>query len=56
MIPYKIQKNLTINLEQHKSKKGEQSVSMMPGIKKAFNLLGDVIVDLSTGNVALKTT
>ena len=37
--------------------KGEQLVSivsMMPGIKKAFNLLGDDIVELSTKNDALK--
>ena len=34
--------------------KGEQLVSMMPDIKKAFNLLGDDIVDLSTENDALK--
>ena len=37
-----------------KAKKGEQLVSMMPAIKKAFNLLGDDIVDLSTENDALK--
>ena len=36
------------------AKKGEQLVSMMPAIKKAFNLLGDDIVDLSTQNDALK--
>ena len=36
------------------AKKGEQSVSMMPAIKKAFDLMGDVIVDLSTENDALK--
>ena len=30
------------------AKKGEQLVSMMPAIKKAFNLLGDDIIDLST--------
>ena len=28
------------------AKKGEQLVSMMPAIKKAFNLLGDDIVEL----------
>ena len=37
-----------------RAKKGEQLVSMMPAIKKAFNLLGDEIVDLSTENDALK--
>ena len=35
-------------------KKGEQLVAMMPAIKKAFNLLGDHIVELSTENDALK--
>ena len=34
--------------------KGEQLVSMMPAIKKTFNLLGDVIIKLSTENDALK--
>ena len=37
-----------------RAKKGKQLVSMMPAIKKAFNLLGDDIVDLSTENDALK--
>ena len=37
-----------------RAKKGEQLVSMLPAIKKAFNLLGDGIVDLSTENDALK--
>ena len=36
------------------AKKGEQLVSMMPTIKKAFNLLGDDIVELSTENDASK--
>ena len=36
------------------AKKGEQLVSMMPAIKKAFNLLGDDIVELHTENEALK--
>ena len=36
------------------AKKGEQLVSMMPAIKKAFNLLGDDMVELSTENDALK--
>ena len=34
--------------------KREQLVSMMPAIEKAFNLLGDDIVDLSTENDAVK--
>ena len=37
------------------AKKGEQLVAMMPAIKKAFNLLGDEIVELSIENDALKT-
>ena len=37
-----------------KAKRGEELVRMMPAIKKAFNLLGDDIVDLSTENDALK--
>ena len=37
-----------------RAKKGERLVAMMPAIKKAFNLLGDDIVDLSTENDALK--
>ena len=36
------------------AKKGEQLVSMMPAIKKAFTLVGDDIVELSTENDALK--
>ena len=36
------------------AKKGEQLVSMMSAIKKAFNLMGDDIVELSTENDALK--
>ena len=34
--------------------KGEQLVSMMPSIKKAFDLMGDGIVDLSTEKETLK--
>ena len=37
------------------AKKGEQLTSTMPAIKKAFNLLGDDIVELSTENDALKS-
>ena len=36
------------------AKKGEQLVCMMPAIRKAFILIGDDIVDLSTENDALK--
>ena len=36
------------------AKKGEQLTSMMPAIKKAFNLLGDDIIELSTENEVLK--
>ena len=36
------------------AKKGEQLVSMMPAIKKSYNLSGDDIVDLSTENDSLR--
>ena len=36
------------------AKKGEQLFSMIPAIKKAFNLMGDDIVELTTENNALK--
>ena len=36
------------------AKEGEQLVSMIPAIKKAFNLMGDDIIELSTENDALK--
>ena len=36
------------------AKKSEQLVSLMPAIKRAFNLMGDDIVELSTENDALK--
>ena len=36
------------------AKKGEQLVSMMPAIKKAFDWTGDDIVDLSTKNDTIK--
>ena len=37
------------------AKKGEQLVSMMPAIKKAFNLLGNDIVELNVENESLKS-
>ena len=36
------------------AKKGEQLVSMMPAIKKAFNLMGVDIVELGVENESLK--
>ena len=36
------------------AKRGKQLVSMIPAIKKAFNLMEDDIVELSTENDALK--
>ena len=36
------------------AKKEEQLVSMMPAIKKAFDLLGDDIVDFSTEKESMK--
>ena len=38
----------------NRAMKGEQLVSMMPAIKKAFNLMGDDIVELHTENETLK--
>ena len=37
------------------AKKGEQLVYMIPAIKKAFNLMGDDIVELSTESDASKS-
>ena len=37
-----------------RAKKGEQLVSMMPAIKKAFIVMGDDIVELYTENESLK--
>ena len=37
-----------------RAKKGEHLVSMMPAIKKPLDLMGDVIVELSTKNQAFK--
>ena len=36
------------------AKKGEQLTDMMPAIKKAFEVLGDDIIELSTENDVLK--
>ena len=36
------------------AKQGEQLVSMMPAIKKAFNLMGDDIIELDAENKTLK--
>ena len=36
------------------AKKGEQLTSMMPAIRKTFNVLGDDIIELSVENDALK--
>ena len=37
------------------AKKGEHLVSLMPAIKKAFNLMGDDIVELGVENKSLKS-
>ena len=37
-----------------RAKKGEQLFSVTPSIKKAFHLMGDDIVELSTKNESLK--
>ena len=36
------------------AKKGEHLVSMMPAIKEAFDLMGDDIIEFSTGSESLK--
>ena len=36
------------------AKKGEQSVSMMLAVKRAYNIMSDDLVELSTENDALK--
>ena len=36
------------------AKKGEQLITMMPAIKKAFNLMGDDIIELDAENKTLK--
>ena len=36
------------------AKKGEQLITMMPAIKKAFNLMGDDIIELHSENQTLK--
>ena len=36
------------------AKKGEQLVSMLPAIKKVFNLMGDDLVELSVENESLR--
>ena len=36
------------------AKKGEELITMMPAIKKAFNLMGDDIIELHSENQTLK--
>ena len=52
VIQYKISKKLTLSLYQHKLKKREQLVSMMPAIKKTLDLIVDDIVEFFTENGA----
>ena len=47
-------KEFTTQSLSTEAKKGEQPVSMMPAIKKAYDLLGDDKVKLSTEEDALK--
>ena len=47
-------KELNLQCLTTQAKKGEQLVSMMPPIKKAFDPMDDDIVDLSTKKDALK--
>ena len=48
-------KNFNCQSLTAQAEKGEQSVSMMPAIKKAFDLMGDDIVEQSKENETLKT-
>ena len=57
-----VRKDTIQDLKENKSqslskqaKKGEQLVSMMPAFKKAFNLVGDDIVEISTKTMLWKT-
>ena len=52
-----VQDSKVLNLQSLtiQAKKGEHLVSMMPAIKKAFDLMDDGIGDLSTENDALKS-
>ena len=47
-------KDFSSQLLATQAKQGEQIVSMMPAFKKAFDLMGDDIVKLSTENESLK--
>ena len=47
-------KDFNSKLLATQAKKGEQLVSLMPAIKKAFDLMSDDINDLSTENETLK--
>ena len=47
-------KDFNKQLLSTQAKKVEQLTSMMPAIKKAFNLLGDDIIELSTENDVLE--
>ena len=47
-------KELNLQSLTTQPKKGEQLVSLMPAIKKAFNLMGDDTVELHTKNESLK--
>ena len=48
-------KNFNSQFLTTQAKEGEQLVSLTPAIKKAFDLMGDDIVELSTENETLKT-
>ena len=47
-------KEFNIQSLSTQAKKGEQLISMMPAIKKAFNLMGDDIIELDAENQTLK--
>ena len=47
-------KDFNLQSLTNQAKKGEQLVNMMPAIKKAFNLMGDDIVELHKENESLE--
>ena len=49
-----VSKEFTSQSSTIQAKKGEKLVSLMPATKKAFDWMGDDIVEISTKNDALK--
>ena len=47
-------KHFNFQILSTQAKKGDQLVSMTPAIKKAFNLMGDDVVELHAENESIK--